>query len=77
MLVRARMEGARAPTPYGHRLLLVVNNVEPGGAERQAMHLAAGLAARGHDVTLLALGFVRIDMQELRDAGVRVLRWAR
>jgi glycosyltransferase involved in cell wall biosynthesis len=66
------MEGARAPTPYGHRLLLVVNNVEPGGAERQAMHLAAGLAARGHAVTLVALGAVRIDVQELRDAGVRV-----
>ena len=54
------------------RLLLVVSNLEPGGAERQAMHLAAGLSERGHDVTLLALGFVRADVEPLRDAGVRV-----
>lgn len=36
------------------------------------MHLAAGLAARGHAVTLLALGSVRMDVRELRDSGVRV-----
>jgi glycosyltransferase involved in cell wall biosynthesis len=36
------------------------------------MHLAAGLSTRGHDVTLLALGFVRTDIEALRDAGVHV-----
>jgi glycosyltransferase involved in cell wall biosynthesis len=72
MLDAAFMDGARAPRRRGHRLLLVLNHVEPGGAERQAMHLAAGLSRRGHDVTLLALGFVRCDVGVLRDAGVRV-----
>jgi glycosyltransferase involved in cell wall biosynthesis len=50
----------------------VVNNLEPGGAEWHAMHLAAGLGSRGHDVTLLALGHVRADVRALHDAGVRV-----
>src|SRR4051812_18268258 len=72
MLDAALMDGARAPTRRAHRVLLVLNNVEPGGAERQAMHLAAGLSRRGHQVTLLALGFVRSDVAALHDAGVRV-----
>jgi glycosyltransferase involved in cell wall biosynthesis len=66
------MDGARAPTPHAQRLLLVVNNVEPGGAERHAMHLAEGLSRRGHDVVLLALGHVRTDVEALQAAGVRV-----
>lgn len=57
-----------------HRILIVVSNLGTGGAEWQSMHLAKGLAARGHRVTIAALGEVRAPVEPLRAAGVRVLR---
>jgi glycosyltransferase involved in cell wall biosynthesis len=60
------------PTPRPLRLLLVVSNLELGGAEWQAMHLATGLAERGHDVTLLALGSISVPVEPLQSSGVRV-----
>jgi glycosyltransferase involved in cell wall biosynthesis len=47
--------------------------LDTGGAEWQAMHLARGLAERGHRVTMLALGHVRGPVDRLVDAGVRIL----
>ena len=38
------------------RILLSISSLEPGGAERQFAELAAGLAARGHEVLAVALG---------------------
>jgi glycosyltransferase involved in cell wall biosynthesis len=60
-------------TTTGHRILIVVSNLGTGGAEWQTMHLAKGLAARGHDVTIAAQGHVRAPVEPLRAAGVRVL----
>ncbi|EWG99103.1 glycosyltransferase [Halomonas sp. BC04] len=37
------------------KLVLFIGDLFPGGAERQLVHLANGLAARGHQVTLLTL----------------------
>lgn len=45
-----------------------------GGAERVVSTVAAGLAARGHDVTLLTSRLEGAPQQELR-AGVRVVRY--
>lgn len=60
-----------APRPQS--VLLVVSNLGTGGAEWQSMHLAKGLAARGDDVTIVALGRVRAPLDPLLAAGVRVL----
>lgn len=46
-------EPAPAPAPTPRRLLLVIHRLTPaGGAEVQLAHLARGLAANGHRVTL-------------------------
>jgi glycosyltransferase involved in cell wall biosynthesis len=56
-----------------HRILLVLSNLGTGGAEWQVMHLARGLAARGHDVTVVALGRAIAPVEPLRRAGVRIV----
>jgi glycosyltransferase involved in cell wall biosynthesis len=61
-------------SPNPHRILLVVSHLGTAGAEKQSAHLARGLAARGHAVTVVALGHVRAPTEPLRAAGVRVLR---
>jgi glycosyltransferase involved in cell wall biosynthesis len=38
------------------RVTLLLNDMQLGGAERQARHLAVGLRDRGHDVSVAALG---------------------
>lgn len=56
------------------RVLLVLSNLDAGGAERQVMLLARGLAARDRDVTIVALGHVRTPVEPVLEAGVRILR---
>jgi glycosyltransferase involved in cell wall biosynthesis len=60
-----------ATTP--HRLLLVLSNLGTGGAEWQVRHLARGLALRGDDVTVCALGRILPPVDALTSAGVRTL----
>jgi glycosyltransferase involved in cell wall biosynthesis len=55
------------------RVLLVLSNLDAGGAERQVMLLARGLAARGRDVTIVALGHVRTPVEPVLEAGARIL----
>jgi glycosyltransferase involved in cell wall biosynthesis len=38
------------------RIVILLNDLQLGGAERQALHLAAGLRERGHDASVAALG---------------------
>lgn len=38
------------------RVVILMNDMQLGGAERQALHLAVGLRARGRDVVVVALG---------------------
>ncbi|HEY1853612.1 MAG TPA: glycosyltransferase, partial [Solirubrobacterales bacterium] len=50
------MEGASL------RLLMVANKLAPmGGAESQLVHLSTGLAANGHQVTVCAMDFSRVE----------------
>jgi len=65
------------------RPLLVINALHHGGAEHQLMHLAAGLAESGHEVTLCCIDRVTIDVEPLDRAGVEIVqldagtRWKR
>lgn len=52
------------------RILIVTQALGPAGAERQVAHLAAGLAALSHHVTLLCLGDApAVDRERLERAG--------
>jgi glycosyltransferase involved in cell wall biosynthesis len=55
------------------RFLLVTNTIGWAGAETQLAHLALGLRASGHAVTLLATGEVVIDPRQLEQAGIEVV----
>ncbi len=55
------------------RVLLLIPNLAPGGAESQLVHLALGLAAQGDEVTLATLQRATRDREALERAGVRVL----
>src|ERR1700754_3401154 len=57
------------PTPP-RRILMVIHNLRPGGAERQTEDLARGLARRGYDVTLACIDEPDVDTGPLSDAGV-------
>jgi glycosyltransferase involved in cell wall biosynthesis len=65
------------------RPLLVINALHHGGAEYQLIHLAAGLAEAGHEVTLCCIDRVTIDVEPLDRAGVEIVqlragtRWKR
>jgi glycosyltransferase involved in cell wall biosynthesis len=59
--------------PAARRLLLVVPGLYPAGAEHQLIHLGAGLAARGYEVTLVSTGGITADVGPLLAAGVRVI----
>ena len=55
------------------RILLVLNDFGWAGAEKQLYHLAKGLRASGHQVTLLAIGGGMIEIGPLREAGVQTV----
>jgi glycosyltransferase involved in cell wall biosynthesis len=59
------------PAP-GRKILLVTNWIGWGGAEMQLDYLAIGLADRGYDVRVLALGSVLRDPSHLLEAGVKL-----
>ena len=63
--------GGGAPRAPRRRLLLVVDSLETGGAERHVADLAASLAARGHDVTV-ACSVAGVFAAPLEAAGVAV-----
>jgi len=72
----------KAPRPL--RLLLVINLfTDAGGAEVQLLHLARGLAARGHRVTICAIDHATVDPDLLAAEGIRLVelhaenRWQR
>ena len=52
---------------------MVINDLGRAGAETQLRHLALGLAALGHPVTICSLNGVRIDTGPLLRAGIRVV----
>jgi glycosyltransferase involved in cell wall biosynthesis len=61
--------------PSRRRLLLLINRLTPlGGAERQLLHLARGLAANGHAVTLCCIEASYLRPAELEDSGVELLQ---
>lgn len=51
----------------------MVNALYPGGAEVQLVHLARGLARRGHEVTICCMNVAVIAEAELRESGVEVV----
>lgn len=55
------------------RILLVTNWLGWAGAETQLEHLAIGLSRSGHEVTLLSIGGIFVDLEPLRSGGVHVL----
>jgi len=55
------------------RILMVIQNLRPGGAERQLVALAQGLAGRGHEVAIVCMGEPDIETAPLRDAGIEVI----
>jgi glycosyltransferase involved in cell wall biosynthesis len=57
-----------------HRPLLVINALHPGGgAEIQLVHLARGLSALGHRVTLCCIDRSTVEPEALTEAGVRLV----
>jgi glycosyltransferase involved in cell wall biosynthesis len=59
-------------TDNPRRYLLLVNHLARAGMELQLMHLARGLAAIGHEVTIGCVE-VRTDVSDLERSGVRVV----
>ena len=59
-------------TPQRRRLLFVTNFLGWAGAETQLIHLATGLAERGHDVSIAAFAGVHVDSQPLERLGIRI-----
>jgi glycosyltransferase involved in cell wall biosynthesis len=55
------------------RLLLAIPNLGAGGAEAQTRYLAAGLAKRGDDVTVVCLQRASIGTDRLERAGVSIV----
>lgn len=58
--------------PRARRILLVINRLGRAGAERQAAHLAGGLARSGDRVTIACLDRDYIGDPRLRESGVEV-----
>jgi glycosyltransferase involved in cell wall biosynthesis len=57
------------------RLLLLINRLTPlGGAERQLLHLARGLAANGHAVTLCCIEASYLRPAELEGSEIELLQ---
>src|SRR5262245_24087602 len=54
------------------RLLFVIDNLGPGGAQRQLALLACGLAARGHDVDVFVYYPQSSFQTDLTRSGVRI-----
>ena len=52
------------------RLLLIISNLQLGGAERLLAHMANYWSSRGHDVTLLTLAEIGTDLYKV-NPGVR------
>ncbi len=56
------------------RVLLIINRLAPiGGAETQLAHLAKGLAAAGHRVTVCCMDDSTFDPDELARAGIALV----
>jgi glycosyltransferase involved in cell wall biosynthesis len=64
--------GAMSDSNRGPKILLVTNWIGWGGAEMQLDYLAIGLARRGYEVRILALGSVLRDASHLLEAGVKI-----
>lgn len=60
------------PSTQRRRYLLATNVLSWAGAETQLVHLAMGLAERGHEVSIAALGGVRIETAPLERLGIRI-----
>jgi glycosyltransferase involved in cell wall biosynthesis len=70
LTVIANLPGVTTP----RRTLVVTQDLGAGGAERQVVHLAVGLAAEGHLVTLLCIGLASLAEREMIErAGVRLV----
>jgi glycosyltransferase involved in cell wall biosynthesis len=55
------------------RVLMVIQNLRPGGAERQSIALARGLADRGSAVTIACMGQPDTDLGPLHEVGIEVI----
>lgn len=58
--------------PHRRRYLFVTNFLGSAGAETQLIHLATGLAERGHEVSIAAFGGVHVDSQPLERLGIGI-----
>jgi glycosyltransferase involved in cell wall biosynthesis len=52
---------------------MVVNALQPGGAETQLMHLAEGLAKAGHQITICCMNRAVVPTESVRRAGVQIV----
>ncbi|HET7444364.1 MAG TPA: glycosyltransferase [Solirubrobacterales bacterium] len=59
----------------GHprKVLMVVNALQPGGAETQLMHLAEGLAKAGHHITICCMNKAFVPTESVRAAGAQIV----
>jgi glycosyltransferase involved in cell wall biosynthesis len=55
------------------RVLMVIQNLRPGGAERQLITLARGLAHRGAEITVACMGAPDTDVEMLTEVGIEVV----
>jgi glycosyltransferase involved in cell wall biosynthesis len=55
------------------RVLMVIQNLRPGGAERQLIALAQGLARQGAAITIACMGNPDIDVGFLREDGIEIV----
>lgn len=55
------------------RVLMVIQNLRPGGAEMQLIALARGLAERGQEITIVCMGEPDTDVSSLREVGIEVI----
>jgi glycosyltransferase involved in cell wall biosynthesis len=52
---------------------MVVNALQPGGAETQLMHLAEGLSKAGHQITICCMNKAFVPTDSVRAAGVEIV----
>lgn len=68
LLARSSATTAAKQGPVAMRIVVVIASLGPGGAERVAVHLAAGLSDCGHQVMVVTLADVPCDHYTLTAA---------
>lgn len=66
--------GESSITPPAHRILMFIDGLGSGGAQRQFSHLSRGLAARGHQVTVAVYNEQDHFALAIAQAGIPITR---